>query len=125
MPKMTAGTIAVVDIMVIIGPLISIITSANTGKKAIMGIQGRNTTKNTAVISTPVTINTDFRTVRSPAVEVITVPIVSMPGAGVTSEGTIPLEVHTAVAVDCVLERIRQSYVPGMGSLGRCLCKLE
>ena len=82
-PKMTARTIEVAAIMVIIAPLISIITSENTGKKAIIGIQRRNTTKNTSVKSVPVTIITNHRTVRGPAAELITVPNVSIPGAGV------------------------------------------
>jgi hypothetical protein len=73
-----------------------------------MGIQRRRTTKNTAVISMPVTINTGHRTVHGPAFKVITVPIVSRPGAGVTSEGTIQSGFHPAVVVDGVLEMIRQ-----------------
>ena len=53
-------------------------------KKTTIGIQGRNTTKSITVKRMPATINTGHRTIRDPAVEIITVCIVSTPGAGVT-----------------------------------------
>jgi hypothetical protein len=118
-PEMTATTIEAADIMVIIAPRItsagttatippafilwtphiSITTNVNTGKKVITGIPGKITAVNTVPKNRPIPKSTSHRTACGPAVEILTVALVSPPGAEVKWVGAIRGGVHTAFVV--------------------------